>query len=126
MMPWGIEGCTNCNMSFPEGDAWYWNTSDEKEARNHEKMRDLSLAGPFHFLHSQSPPLFLTQGSEDGIIGQYKGVSQTRRTYLKLGSRQQDTLLDCPTLPHGYGFDDACTRTALRNWICATLRIQPC
>jgi len=126
MMPWGIPGCTNCNMSFPEGDSWFWNVNDEKDPKNHPKMADLNIAGPFHFLTSASSPFFVTQGSEDGIIGQYKGLSQSRRAFTKLGGRRQDQLVDCPGLPHGYGFDEPCIRAALRNWICATLRIQPC
>jgi acetyl esterase/lipase len=126
MMPWGLPGCTNCNDPFPAGDAWYWNVNDENDPTNDPHMVEAAGASPYHYLDNTSPPLFLTQGSEDGIIGQYGGVSQARRMWRKLGGRTQDQLVECSGYPHGYGFNAPCTRTALRQWICDTLGLQGC
>jgi len=120
--PFGqLPGCDNCNDAYPAGDAWFWNVTNESDTKNDPHMTACSLASPYHYFTPDSPAMFITQGSEDGIIGQYHGVSQARRMYNKLHGRPQDFVLECPGLAHGYRFDSSCTESGLRAWINATL-----
>jgi hypothetical protein len=124
MMPWGLPGCTDCSDPFPQGDAWTWNVDDENDPSNHPKMTEAALASPYHYFNESSPPMFATQGTEDGIIGQYGGISQAERMYRKLGGRAQDRYVKCQGVAHGYAFNAGCAKAQLRQWICSTLGLS--
>jgi len=123
VMPWGIPGCDNCNDPFPRGDSWFWNISNPNDPRNEKHMIDANEASPYKFFNDASPAMYVTQGLEDGIIGQYRGVSQARRMYNKLNGRSQDVLIECPNYAHGYEFTSPCTSSSLRRFICTSFSL---
>ena len=125
-MPWDLKGFTNCSDSFPAGGAWYYNVDDENDPRNDSHMLQLSEASPTYYANSSSSPHFLSQRAEDGMIGQYKSLSQASRMYTELGQRAKDRLIECPGRPDGYGFNDVCTVKVLRLWRCRTLQLSKC
>jgi len=116
VMPWGIPGCDNCNDPFPEGDSWFWNTTNPEDPKNNARMKQANLASPYHYFKKDSPAFFAAQGLQDGIIGQYQGVTQARRMIDKL-NRTEDVLVECPTLAHGFPFTHPCVRDKLRDFI---------
>jgi acetyl esterase/lipase len=116
LMPWGFPGCDNCNLIFPKGDAFYFDVNNDNDPRNNPLMMQALAASPIHYVNPNSPPLFLTQGTNDGIIGQYDGESQAERLYLRAGARPQDSLVICPGYAHGYNYAEPCTTAALRAW----------
>eukprot|EP01121_Diplochlamys_sp_Union-15-3_P018657 TRINITY_DN6847_c0_g1_i2.p1 TRINITY_DN6847_c0_g1~~TRINITY_DN6847_c0_g1_i2.p1 ORF type:complete len:282 (-),score=25.76 TRINITY_DN6847_c0_g1_i2:22-867(-) len=121
--PFGeVPGCDDCNDLFPQGDNWFWNVTNPIDPKNDIHMIACNIASPYNYFDIQSPPIFFSQGLEDGIIGQYLGISQARRMYSKLGGRLTDYLQECPTYPHGYPYSSPCTAEPLRKWIISTLK----
>jgi len=123
--PWGYPGCDNCNDPFPQGDSWFWNTTNEQDPRNYPLLNQAMVASAYHYFNASTPPTFATQGLDDGIIGQYGGVTQARRMLYKYGAlRAGDYLQEIPGYAHGYQFNDPATTQVLRNWIIQTLKLK--
>jgi hypothetical protein len=83
-----------------------------------------SAGSPYTYFTNESVPIFASQGLQDGIIGQYGGVTQARRMIEKNGHRTQDMLVECPAYAHGYPFTSSCTSKALRQWLCGVFGLQ--
>ena len=95
--------------------------NDASDPKTDRHIKDLISEDPYSHVTAATPPFFMTQGTEDGIIGAYHGISQAERMFHRLGDRAQDQLLICPGYEHGFAFDAPCTITALRSWFVKTL-----
>jgi hypothetical protein len=121
LMPWGFPGCDNCNNPFPQGNAFYYNVNDPNDPENSPYMIQALHASPIYYLNAESPPMFLTQGTDDGIVGQYRGQPQASRMYYAAGARPEDKLVICFGFAHGYNYANKCDTVDFREWFVQTI-----
>jgi hypothetical protein len=117
LMPWGYPGCDNCNNPFPTGDGpdYYYDVNNPNDPNNSPLMLQLLKASPYYYFSTSSPPVFATQGGQDGIVGRYNGESQADHFVSKVGVRLQDQVVLCPPLAHGYPFDETNSNCGSRS-----------